>query len=651
MVSGGGRADSRMAHPGRPQQRTTGVIRLAQRSWDGPSEAMSDTQTPPAEGEESSRQAEDPVRVAFGTDGPRLGATQDGRVGTATGGAPEGERGSALVDLERFEAELEGGRLRVRRPEDDKPPRPKQLSPSRAADWEQCPQLYYFRAVARYPEPATEATARGRVVHEALDRLFGLPRHQRDEDHLKSLIADVWQEERESYPELLEDEAFSEDAFIDSLDRVAETYFKLERPWRFDPDERELKVAGEIRGVPIFGFVDRVDLDPGDGNSYITDYKALPLDTPVPTPGGFVKLCDLQVGDQVVGADGELRTVIGKSEIFPHRPLRRFRFDDGAEIVSDTEHNWWVSVGGGPAQILTTAEIQRLVNLGQRVSIRRASPAKFHPADVAESPYQVGLDLEARPELLEVARKLLWGSVSQRQALLAGLMDRGGEWEGNGGRYITGRADTADLVKALVLTLGGSVYSSGLESCGESGQTAYVVAFEGAVVGKVPQTGWRQIVAVEECGEGDTQCVAVDGDSLFCVAEEFIVTHNTGKLPKFPYREKAFFQLKFYAAALRADGTDINRLRLVYLSPEQRGVLTLPITGHTIDKAEEEIARIWAEINEAYDNDRWPTRPGPLCGWCYFQPICPAFGGDGIYEGSEIDIREVSERGGEEEAA
>lgn len=597
---------------------------------------------------ESDTEGDDPIRVAFGTDGPRLGAPEDGRTGTATEGAPEGERGSTLFDLQRFEEELEGDRLALKpRPDTPKHPRPRQLSPSRAADWKQCPQLYYFRAVARHPEPVTEAIARGRVVHEGLDRLFGLPRHQRDVEHLKTLISDVWAEERENYPELFADESFDEDRFVASLNRVAETYFRLERPWRFDPDERELKVAGEIRGVPIFGFVDRIDLDPGDGNSYITDYKALPLDTPVPTPGGFVKLAELEVGDQVVGADGEMRSIVGKSEIFRDRPLRRFRFDDGAEIVSDTEHNWLVSVGGEPEEVLTTAEVERRVNLGQKVSIRRAAAAQFQPGGVGDA-YRIGMRLAEAGEGSELAEKILWGSAQERQALLEGLMERGGRWaeREEASQHVSTRPEVAEIVAAAVRSLGGVVLGGGGRvGRGEELAAVQTVTFDGAAPGAKPGSGARrQIVAVEDAGMGDTQCVAVDGDNLFCVGESFIVTHNTGKLPKFPYREKAFFQLKFYAAAMRADGVTIDRLRLIYLSPEQRGTLTLPITGHTIDKAEEEIVRIWQEINDAYDRDEWPTRTSPLCDWCYFKPICPAFGGDGVYEGSPIDIRPAEKR-------
>ena len=49
------------------------------------------------------------------------------------------------------------------------------LSPSRAADFKQCPLLYRFRAIDRLPEAASAAQLRGSVVHAALEQLYGLP--------------------------------------------------------------------------------------------------------------------------------------------------------------------------------------------------------------------------------------------------------------------------------------------------------------------------------------------------------------------------------------------------------------------------------------------------------------------------------------------
>src|SRR6201992_250701 len=66
------------------------------------------------------------------------------------------------------------------------------LSPSRAADFKQCPLLYRFRAIDRLPEAPSAAQLRGSLVHAALDQLYGLPAPQRDADTARSLVDPAW---------------------------------------------------------------------------------------------------------------------------------------------------------------------------------------------------------------------------------------------------------------------------------------------------------------------------------------------------------------------------------------------------------------------------------------------------------------------------
>ena len=49
---------------------------------------------------------------------------------------------------------------------------PSALSPSRAADFKQCPLLYRLRAIDRLPGRRRPAQLRGSVVHAALEQLY-----------------------------------------------------------------------------------------------------------------------------------------------------------------------------------------------------------------------------------------------------------------------------------------------------------------------------------------------------------------------------------------------------------------------------------------------------------------------------------------------
>src|SRR6478609_1032744 len=77
------------------------------------------------------------------------------------------------------------------------------LSPSRAADFKQCPLLYRFRAIDRLPEPPSAAQLRGSVVHAALEQLYGLPAPLRDQGTALTLVGPAWELVVGEEPELV----------------------------------------------------------------------------------------------------------------------------------------------------------------------------------------------------------------------------------------------------------------------------------------------------------------------------------------------------------------------------------------------------------------------------------------------------------------
>src|ERR1700761_7287860 len=83
-----------------------------------------------------------------------------------------------------------------------RPPSRPALSPSRAADFKQCPLLYRFRAIDRLPEAPSAAQLRGSVVHAALERLYGLPAAARGPDTARSLVQPAWEQVLAAEPEL-----------------------------------------------------------------------------------------------------------------------------------------------------------------------------------------------------------------------------------------------------------------------------------------------------------------------------------------------------------------------------------------------------------------------------------------------------------------
>ena len=147
------------------------------------------------------------------------------------------------------------------------------LSPSRASDFKQCPQLFKFRSIDRLPEPTSIYQARGTTAHLALERLFDLPAPDRNPERLYDLFREAWTELRtaEEYSELFESLDDERLWGVESLS-VLSNYYSLENPSDIDPFDRELDLLEELDGITIRGILDRIDERP-DGELVITDYK------------------------------------------------------------------------------------------------------------------------------------------------------------------------------------------------------------------------------------------------------------------------------------------------------------------------------------------------------------------------------------------
>ncbi|MGU3294610.1 RecB family exonuclease [Williamsia sp. M5A3_1d] len=153
-------------------------------------------------------------------------------------------------------------------------PRRPALSPSRAADFKQCPLLYRYRAIDRFPEASTTAQVRGTVVHSALENLFDLPAPLRTVDTADVLVDAAWDVLCEKDPGLRSLVAESEvPAFLAEAHRLIATYYTMEDPTAFDAQACEMRIEIDLADdVALRGFVDRIDVAP-TGEVRVVDYK------------------------------------------------------------------------------------------------------------------------------------------------------------------------------------------------------------------------------------------------------------------------------------------------------------------------------------------------------------------------------------------
>ena len=165
---------------------------------------------------------------------------------------------------------------------------PQSLSPSRSADFLQCPLLYRFKTIDQLPEEPSLAAVRGTLVHSVLENLFDAPPGLRTYELAVSLFKQALEDLVVSAPAeaaLIYEAAHSAkgklttsqelgDATLIPIRPILETYFSMEDPNRLEPHARELAMNVELNdGFSIRGFIDRVDRTPG-GDIRIVDYKS-----------------------------------------------------------------------------------------------------------------------------------------------------------------------------------------------------------------------------------------------------------------------------------------------------------------------------------------------------------------------------------------
>lgn len=233
-------------------------------------------------------------------------------------------------------------------------------SMSRLFDYESCPHSVYLSKVAKMPTPSGAAAERGTQVHnhiegyiqaEHADTIKEMAGFQKLIDHLREGFAD-------GKVEVEGDWAFTRD--------WVPTAWAAKDAWgRFKLDALEHQ---------------------SDTSAKVIDWKGLALDTPLPTPTGWVAMGEVQIGDRLLGSDGATCTVVGKSQVH-YRTCYRLTFDDTTSVVCDDEHLWDVIARG----VISTAAIAKLRQSGQQVYVPGNPPIELPEAELPIDPYILGL--------------------------------------------------------------------------------------------------------------------------------------------------------------------------------------------------------------------------------------------------------------------
>jgi replicative DNA helicase len=350
--------------------------------------------------------------------------------------------------------------------------------------------------------------------------------------------------------------------------RMSEDYIALEELLQPTMDEIDAIASrgGASAGVPT-GFVDLDAVTNGlhPGQMVIIAArpgigKALALDTPLATPTGWTTMGDVAVGDQLVGADGRPTAVVAATGVMRERPCYEVEFSDGTVIVADQEHQWLTQTRAGSTEVRTTGDIAATLQCptaDQRLdhSVVNCRPLDLPDQDLPIAPYSLGAWLGAgssRPDDVtgfdpEVAvldgthipPVYLRGSLPQRRALLAGLLDTGGTVTPGGSvQFCATSPQLVRDVRELVVSLG---YRCGISPAPAG--TRYTLTFstddevfrlEGQLLAHKQRrqhsarSDVRDIVDVRPVRSVPVRCVQVDNaDHLYLAGESMIPTHNS----------------------------------------------------------------------------------------------------------------------------
>lgn len=193
---------------------------------------------------------------------------------------------------------------------------PVSISPTKLKDFKLCPQKFYFNSILRKPTTPTVNILIGELVHLVLEVLFEHSPSERIFEIAQQYVEPAWdmlinpfknpqdvaslEEDRlrlmknsyalgedktgydyylatkksEQYQELAK--TLDMKAVLDDVTALVKNYFNIEHPDRFTPVAREKQLRSTVDGVPLIGYLDRLDkitAKSGDVRWYVSDYK------------------------------------------------------------------------------------------------------------------------------------------------------------------------------------------------------------------------------------------------------------------------------------------------------------------------------------------------------------------------------------------
>jgi len=148
---------------------------------------------------------------------------------------------------------------------------PEYLSPSSIGTFRQCPQKFKYSKIDGLKDPSGQEAILGNFVHDVLEDLYGLPPELRTIEQAKDIAREQWQKKwaAEASTVIFTDKEMNR--FRWAAWWCIENLWLIEDPMTVSPFGMESFVRGQIGGVKIHGFIDRLSVS--DNAAKVSDYK------------------------------------------------------------------------------------------------------------------------------------------------------------------------------------------------------------------------------------------------------------------------------------------------------------------------------------------------------------------------------------------
>lgn len=260
--------------------------------------------------------------------------------------------------------------------------------------------------------------------------------------------------------------------------------------------------------------------------------KALDVETPIPTPRGFVDMGDLDTGDLVFDETGNPCKIVFATDVMYGRDCYEVVFDDYTSIVADADHLWSVydvNANSGKSVVTNTRRLFKgtLATPG-RYAIKPSAPIQTGVLDASDV---VSIVDHCLLNGTPLPQRILWESTATREIALQTVeMDLLAVPQNyfHEGSF----RDKSPTLKFHDFPLALSVYrlatSLGLVPTLTESNHDWILTYRyPGVHYSLSQTDWviQEIIPV---ASRPVRCIQVDSSShLYLASESFIPTHNT----------------------------------------------------------------------------------------------------------------------------